>query len=102
MFKPTLIPKVRHTVNRVVIAAKAFGLCGLVLKDDDLVATSRKLIAHALTLRDAEGVLIENGGHLLYWLMVLVSLVRWLQVLATGNSGPRGWRIWPNQVRRFG
>jgi len=58
----TIIPKVGHTVNRVVIAAKAFGLCGLVLKDDDLVATSRKLIAHALTLRDAEGVFIENGG----------------------------------------
>jgi hypothetical protein len=58
----TIIPKVGHTVNRVVIAAKAFGLCGLVLNDDGLVAKSRQLIAHALTLRDAEGVFIENGG----------------------------------------
>ncbi len=51
-----------HAVNRIVIAAKAFGLCGLALHDDRLVATSRKLIAHALTLRDADGVFIENGG----------------------------------------
>ena len=32
------------------------------LHDDKLVATSRKLIAHALTLRDKDGVFIENGG----------------------------------------
>jgi hypothetical protein len=51
-----------HAVNRVVIAAKAFGLCGLALKDEKLVAMSRKLMTHALTLRDPEGVFIENGG----------------------------------------
>jgi hypothetical protein len=51
-----------HAVNRIVIAAKAFGTCGVVLHDEQLVATSRKLIAHALTLRDSEGVFIENGG----------------------------------------
>jgi len=45
-----------------VIAAKAFGTCGLALHDDALIATSRKLIAHALTLRDKDGVFIENGG----------------------------------------
>jgi hypothetical protein len=58
----TIIERSSHAVNRIVIAAKAFGLCGLVLHDDALVATSRKLIAHALTLRDADGVFIENGG----------------------------------------
>jgi hypothetical protein len=58
----TIIPKVGHTVNRLVIAAKAFGLCGLVLNDNALIAKSRKLIARALTLRDADGVFIENGG----------------------------------------
>ena len=58
----TIIPKSGHTVNRIVIAAKAFGLCGLVLHDDDLIGASRRLIAHALTCRDAEGVFIENGG----------------------------------------
>ena len=51
-----------HAVNRIVIAAKAFGTCGVALHDGQLVATSRKLIAHAITLRDSEGVFIENGG----------------------------------------
>lgn len=58
----TIIPKVGHTVNRVIIAAKAFGLCGLVLDDSRMIEKSRKLIKHALTLRDKEGVFIERGG----------------------------------------
>jgi hypothetical protein len=58
----TIIANSSKAVNRIVIAAKAFGTCGLVLHDDVLIATSRKLIAHALTLRDKEGVFIENGG----------------------------------------
>ncbi|MBP7141414.1 MAG: hypothetical protein KBA71_05860 [Opitutaceae bacterium] len=58
----TIIPKVGHTVNRVIIAAKAFGLCGLALGDPRMLAKSRQLIAHALTLRDKEGVFIERGG----------------------------------------
>lgn len=58
----TIIPKVGHTVNRVIIAAKAFGLCGLVLNDPIMIERSRQLIAHALTLRDKEGVFIERGG----------------------------------------
>ena len=58
----TIIPKVGHTVNRVIIAAKAFGTCGLVFNDERMIAASRRLIAHALTLRDAEGVFIEQGG----------------------------------------
>ncbi len=58
----TIIPKSGHTVNRTIIAAKAFGTCGRVLHDEALVATSRKLIAHALTRRDKDGVFIEKGG----------------------------------------
>lgn len=58
----TIIPKVGHSVNRVIIAAKAFGTCGVFLGDEKLIAQSRKLIAHAITLRDKEGVFIENGG----------------------------------------
>ncbi len=58
----TIIPKVGHSVNRVIIAAKAFGTCGVVLGDEKLVAQSRRLIAHAITLRDKDGVFVENGG----------------------------------------
>lgn len=58
----TIIPKVGHSVNRVIIAAKAFGTCGVFLGDEKLIARSKKLIAHAITLRDKEGVFIENGG----------------------------------------
>lgn len=58
----TIIANSSHAVNRIVIAAKAFGTCGTVLHDEKLIAISRKLIAHALTLRDKEGVFIENGG----------------------------------------
>jgi hypothetical protein len=58
----TIIANSSKAVNRIIIAAKAFGTCGLVLHDDALVATSRKLITHALTLRDKEGVFIEHGG----------------------------------------
>lgn len=58
----TILPHHGHAVNRVIIAAKAFGTCGLVLKDDALVAQCRKLIAYALTRRDEAGVFLEKGG----------------------------------------
>lgn len=58
----TIIPHHGHAVNRVIIAAKAFGTCGLALGDDQLVARSRELITYALTRRDADGVFIEKGG----------------------------------------
>ncbi|ODT98893.1 MAG: hypothetical protein ABS79_05205 [Planctomycetes bacterium SCN 63-9] len=58
----TIIAKSSKAVNRIIIAAKAFGTCGMALQDEALVAKSRKLIAHALTLRDKEGVFIEHGG----------------------------------------
>ncbi len=57
----TIIVNSSHAVNCIIITAKAFGTCGLVLHDDKLVATSRKLIFHALTSGDKEGVFIENG-----------------------------------------
>ncbi len=58
----TIIENSSRAVNRIIIAAKAFGTCGVVLHDEKLIATSRRLITHALTLRDQEGVFIENGG----------------------------------------
>jgi hypothetical protein len=58
----TIIPKVGHTVNRTIIAAKAFGLCGLVLHDDKMLETSNRLVKFALTRRDQDGIFIENGG----------------------------------------
>ncbi len=46
---PSILSNSSHAVSRIIIAAKAFGTCGLVLHDDKLVSTSRKLISHALT-----------------------------------------------------
>ncbi len=57
-----IVKKVGHTANRLFIAAKAFGLCGVVLNDEALKAASRKLVALALDRRDAEGVFVERGG----------------------------------------
>lgn len=58
----TILPKSRKAVNRVFIAAKAFGTCGLALHDDALVAAARRLVAEALKQRDADGVFLEHGG----------------------------------------
>lgn len=57
-----IVNKVGHTANRLFIAAKAFGLCGIVLSDEDLKASSRELAAMALERRDADGVFIEKRG----------------------------------------
>lgn len=57
-----IITKAGHTANRMLIAAKAFGLCGVLLEDDSLKEGARKLIEVALARRDADGVFIENGG----------------------------------------
>lgn len=57
-----IILKAGHTANRMFIAAKAFGLCGLILGDEQLKTSSRKLVQAALARRDAEGVFVENGG----------------------------------------
>lgn len=58
----TILPHHGHAVNRVIIAAKAFGTCGLVLRDDRLVEQARRLVAYALTRRDEAGVFLEKGG----------------------------------------
>lgn len=57
-----IIEKAGHTANRMFIAAKAFGLCGQILDDEELKKSSRKLVAVALAKRDADGVFIERGG----------------------------------------
>ena len=57
-----IIAKAGHTANRMFIAAKAFGLCGIILENEELKASSRKLVAVALARRDADGVFIENRG----------------------------------------
>jgi hypothetical protein len=57
-----IVKKVGHTANRLFIAAKAFGLCGIILNDEELKATSRQLVALALKRRDADGVFIEKRG----------------------------------------
>ncbi|MCK6499897.1 MAG: hypothetical protein L6Q38_10510, partial [Nitrospira sp.] len=58
----TILPHHGHAVNRVIIAAKAFGTCGLVLRDDHLVDRARTLMAYAVTRRDDAGVFLEKGG----------------------------------------
>ena len=58
----SIIEKSSKAVNRVIIAAKAFGTCGRVLQDPALLDASQRLARHALTLRDADGVFIEHGG----------------------------------------
>ncbi|MBX9655607.1 hypothetical protein K2Y11_18480 [bacterium] len=59
---PTIVIKVGHTANRLLIAAKAFGLCGIVLGDEKMKESSRKLVKAALERRDKEGVFVERGG----------------------------------------
>lgn len=57
-----IIATTSHAANRIIIAAKAFGTCGIFLGDERLVGQARGLIAHALTLRDDAGVFLEKGG----------------------------------------
>lgn len=58
----TIVSHTQHAVNRLIIAAKAFGLCGTFLKDEALIEKSRRLITLSLTLRDKAGVFLEKGG----------------------------------------
>lgn len=58
----TIIRETSHAPNRIIIGAKALGLGGLVIGDPTLVAQSRRLVTHALTLRDDGGVFLEKGG----------------------------------------
>ncbi len=57
-----IIKKCGHTANRLFISAKAFGLCGTLLKDEQLKASAKKLVTAAMQRRDADGVFIENAG----------------------------------------
>lgn len=58
----TILPKVGHTANRLLIAAKAYGLCGVLLDHEPFREKARELIGHALARRDAAGVFLEAGG----------------------------------------
>jgi hypothetical protein len=57
-----IIRRSSKAANRIFIAAKAFGLCGKVLGNEEYVTTSRRLVGVALKLRDADGIFVENGG----------------------------------------
>lgn len=57
-----IVPKVGHTANRLLIAAKAFGLCGVYLGHEPSLGKARELVRLALERRDAEGVFLEAGG----------------------------------------
>ncbi|HEY2838624.1 MAG TPA: hypothetical protein VGJ26_05730 [Pirellulales bacterium] len=59
---PTIPLKVGHTANRLLIAAKAFGLCGIVLDDEKMKVSSDRLVKAALARRDKSGVFIERDG----------------------------------------
>ncbi len=57
-----IVEKVGHTANRVFIAAKALGLTGVYVDNEDYIDEARRLISIALELRDDAGVFIEAGG----------------------------------------
>jgi arylsulfatase A-like enzyme len=54
--------KVGHTANRLLIAAKAFALNGVLLEDERFQEAARYLIGVALERRDEDGVFFEGGG----------------------------------------
>ena len=60
--RETIVPTVGHTANRLFIAAKALGLCGVLLDEKAYKAEARRLVDVALRLRDADGVFFERGG----------------------------------------
>jgi hypothetical protein len=82
----TIFPKVGHTTNRLFIAAKAFGLCGVVLKDEALQARARELVKTALSQRDADGVFLEKNGRDSSYnaVSLLMARVLWLHLPIEG------------------
>ena len=58
----TILSNSTKAVNRLFLAAKAFGLCGLLLNDHELMEKSRELITRGLEQRDSTGVFLEMGG----------------------------------------
>lgn len=58
----TIMEGTSHAPNRIINGAKALGLGGLMLDDPALVASAHRLMKHAIGLRDADGVFLENGG----------------------------------------
>jgi alpha-galactosidase len=52
----------RKATNRLFIAAKAFGLGGVLLDDPTLSDAARRIVREALAQQDAAGFFPENGG----------------------------------------
>ena len=82
----TIVDKVGHTTNRLFIAAKAFGLCGVVLDDASLKNRARELVSIALTQRDGVGVFLEKNGHDSSYnaVSLLMGRVLWLHLPVDG------------------
>lgn len=83
----TILPHHGHAVNRVIIAAKAFGTCGLVLHDESLVEKARQLMAYAVGRRDGEGVFEKGGRDSSYnAVSILFGLKCWLCICRCPSS----------------
>ena len=86
----TILPKVGHTANRLVIAAKAFGLCGVYLEDERMMASAQQLLKLALERRDDEGVFLERGGRDSSYNAVVILMGQHLTIyLPNPESTPR-------------
>ncbi|MEX0684400.1 MAG: hypothetical protein WD267_04545 [Balneolales bacterium] len=57
-----IVDKVGHTANRLFIAAKALGLAGVYVNNEEYINEAKRLVSIALNLRDEQGVFLERGG----------------------------------------
>lgn len=82
----SIVGKVGKTTNRLLIAAKAFGLCGVFLDDEKLQNRARALVQIALKQRDEQGVFLEYGGRDSSYnsVSLLMGRVLWLHLPAAG------------------
>lgn len=82
----TIYGKVGRTTNRLFIAAKAFGLCGVFLGDQALQDRSRQLVQKALAQRDPAGVFLEYQGRDSSYnaVSLLMARVLWLHLPVPG------------------
>ena len=82
----TIVGKVGKTTNRLLIAAKAFGLCGVFLGDEKLQDRTRSLVQIALKQRDEDGVFLEYGGRDSSYnsVSLLMGRVLWLHLPVAG------------------
>jgi len=78
----TIVGKVGRTTNRLFIAAKAFGLCGVLLDDPHLQSRAHDLVKIALRQRDRDGVFLEYDGRDSSYnaVSLLMARVLWLHL----------------------